>query len=98
MKDPKEYLKLLFKSPFNLDEGSIEYKVVQVIRQVQNDTWNAAIELAAENAKIQIRQYYNNELLILDDEEVFFGNDYPESCYSGRCSVNSDSILKLKIK
>ena len=37
--------------------------------------------------------YYNNELIIIEDEKVFFGNDYPESCYSGRASVNSDSSL-----
>ena len=80
MKKAEEYLKPYKKY---LVEGVDGYKnisgngmfirdVENAIKQAQQDTIDATVKICAKEAKIQIRQYYNNELIIIEDEKVFF--------------------------
>lgn len=50
MKKPVKYLKELFEEPFNLEEGSIEYDFLQVIKQAQIDAIEKTVEICSEKA------------------------------------------------
>ena len=47
MKTPKEYLENLTFNPYTLSE-----EVIEIIKQVQQETWNEAIDKAAESAEL----------------------------------------------
>ena len=88
MKTPKEW----FEEELS-GEPLTQESVIEVLEMVQEEAIEETVKLCYNNAKIEIQQYFNNQKIILEDEKVFFGSDYPESCYSGRVRVNKDSIL-----
>ena len=84
MKTPEEYLENLTFNPNTLAE-----EVIDIIKQVQKETWNEAIDKAADSADADINfigwlsenlEYYN----------IQEGQDY-------EVYVLKQSILKLKL-
>ena len=54
MKKAEEYLKQLFQEPYNLEEGSIEYDFLQVIKEVQRDAIKETCQACADNADADV--------------------------------------------
>ena len=52
MKTPEEYLENLTFNPNTLAE-----EVIEIIKQVQKETWNEAIDRADEEAEVEIIDY-----------------------------------------
>lgn len=84
MKTPEEYLDYLTFNPHTLAE-----EVIGIIKRVQKETWNEAIDKAAENGECKIKltvECYDEELesgfTVSSTDSIIF---------------NKDSILKLKI-
>jgi hypothetical protein len=73
MKSPEKYAQEYFITSIEQDDKEV---LINIIRQVQTEAWNGAIEKAAENAAAY---------------------DTVPRHYSGNCTVNKESILKLKI-
>ena len=81
MKTPEEYLENLTFNPNTLEE-----EVIDIIKQVQKETWNEAIDKAAENADADV--YFKGWLA--EQEPFVEGEDY-------EVYVLNQSILKLKL-
>ena len=76
MKKAEEYLKQLFQEPYNLEEGSIEYDFLQVIKEVQIDAIKTTVQACADNADADIeflgdlaREYTNPDEPFLSEED-----------------------------
>ena len=83
MKTPEEYLENLTFNPNTLAE-----EVIDIIKQVQKETWNEAIDKAAESATVihidltNDTEFDYTDVLIDDDVDI---------------RVSKQSILKLKL-
>ena len=83
MKTPEEYLENLTFNPNTLAE-----EVIDIIKQVQKETWNEAIDKAAESATVV-------HIDLVDNTEFDYTDVLVDSDVDIR--VSKDSILKLKL-
>ena len=83
MKTPEEYLENLTFNPNTLAE-----EVIDIIKQVQKETWNEAIDKAAESATVI-------HIDLVDNTEFDYTDVLVDSDVDIR--VSKDSILKLKL-
>ena len=87
MKEANEYLGILTFNPNTLTD-----EVVEIIKQAQVETWNEALDKAAESAEIEERDYKKSPLKTTNlGQEI--SSEY-EGVYYG---IDLNSILKLKL-
>ena len=86
MKNPEEYLE---KWSFYNEIPTRELEVI--LKQMQIDAWNEALDKAAENACIDLYDYIGSSFKIFEQDSRYAINDgtYVE--------ISKQSILKLKL-
>lgn len=100
MKTPEEYLKFIEFVEVDASEAGMFYfadnlekgELIRLIKQVQKDAWNGALDKAAENAEVEIIE--SEELSIESLPGYNRGEDIVILPIYG---VDSNSILKLKL-
>ena len=100
MKTPKEYLNFIEFAEVDASEAGVFYfadnlekgELIKLIKQVQKEAWNEALDKAAESAEIEERDYKKSPLKTTNlGQEI--SSEY-EGVYYG---IDKQSILKLKI-
>ena len=87
MKTPKEW----FEEELS-GEPLTQESVIEVLEMIQKETWNEAIDKAAESAEIEERDYKKSPLKTTNlGQEI--SSEY-EGVYYG---IDKQSILKLKL-
>ena len=87
MKTPKEW----FEEELS-GEPLTQESVIEVLEMIQKETWNEALDKAAESAEIEERDYKKSPLKTTNlGQEI--SSEY-EGVYYG---IDKQSILKLKI-
>ena len=66
MKNPQKYLKELFDEPFNLDEGSIEFEFLNIIKAAQFDAFRTGYYTGNYKC-MELKELPMMEEIILDD-------------------------------
>lgn len=99
MEKAEKYLKFIEFSQVDASEAGMFYfvdnlekgELIKLIKQVQKDAWNEALDKAAKSAEIEERNYKKSPFKTLNlGQEI--SSEY-EGVYYG---VDKQSILKLK--